>query len=141
MATQAELMAKLSAARTTAIRAKAAMSEYTEKTVETVATIGGGALAGYIESEWPGKEVFGVNMGLAAGALLTVTGIMDWGGKQSVILGAAGEGMLAYEAGRRVANRASSSGVGALGSGASYGRLGGGSPISLDQVMRAIQRA
>jgi hypothetical protein len=83
------------------LRAKA--KEKAEGTVETAAVVGGGALAGYIEASYPDKEVFGVNAGLAAGAVLTVVGLMGYAGKSSHIVGSLGEGMLAYEAGRRVA--------------------------------------
>jgi hypothetical protein len=83
------------------LRAKA--KEKAEETVETAAVIGGGALAGYIEASYPDKEFMGVNAGLAGGAVLTVVGLMGWAGRSSHIVGAAGEGMLAYEAGRRVA--------------------------------------
>lgn len=86
-----------------AIRAKA--REKAEDTVEAAAVIAGGAAAGYIESEWADKDVFGVNIGLIAGGALMVAGMMGWAGRSSHIAGSLGEGMLAYEAGKRVLQR------------------------------------
>lgn len=112
-------------------RLRDTISESVEGTVETAAVIGGGALGGYVQSEYPDKEVMGVNINLAAGAVLTVTGIMGWAGAQSNMVGSVGEGMLAYEAGRRVAERdGASAGIGA--------RLSSGQ-VTPEQILAAIQ--
>jgi hypothetical protein len=87
-------------------RFRSKAKEKAEATVETAAVIGGGALAGYIEATYPDKEIAGINMGLAAGAVLTVVGMLGYAGKSSHIVGSLGEGALAYEAGRRVAAKA-----------------------------------
>jgi hypothetical protein len=78
-----------------------------EEAVDMAATIGGGAAAGYIEANYPNKEFFGVNAGLAGGALAVVVGMMGWAGSQSPAVASVGTGMLAYEAGRRVARNVS----------------------------------
>jgi hypothetical protein len=90
---------------------KAAMARFKEKAkekaesaIETAAVIGGGALAGYVGANYD-TEFMGVNAGLAAGAALTVVGIMGWAGRSSHIVGSLGEGMLAYEVGKRVATQ------------------------------------
>lgn len=112
-------------------RLRESISESVEGTVETAAVIGGGALGGYIQSEYPDKELMGVNINLVAGAALTVTGIMGWAGAQSNMVGSIGEGMLAYEAGRRVADRdAATAGIGQ--------RLASGQ-VTPEEILRAIQ--
>ena len=89
---------------------RAAKSNLTEKyatnakkTAHTAFAIGGGALGGYVQQKWGDKELLGVNAGLAAGSAAAIVGIMGWGGEFSETMGAIGTGMLAYEAGRRVA--------------------------------------
>lgn len=81
---------------------KAKAKEKAEATVETAGVIAGGALSGYLEAKYSDQDLWGINYGLAGGALLTVVGMMQWAGKSSNIVGSVGEGMLAYEAGRRV---------------------------------------
>ena len=89
--------------RTSKLREKA--KESAERTVESAATIGGGALGGYIHAEYGDKEYFGVEAQTVAGAVATIVGIMDLAGKQSSMVGALGEGILAYDLGRRVAEK------------------------------------
>jgi len=87
-----------------------------ERTVHTAAVLGGGALGGYIHAEYGDKEYLGLEAQTAVGAVLAVVGIMDLAGKQSEIVGKLGEGMLAYDFGRRVAEkRGTTAGVGASG--------------------------
>lgn len=77
--------------------------EATERTVGTAVTIGGGALGGYIDGEKPDWEIMGLNANTMVGAGVTVVGLMGWAGKQwSDMMMNLGEGMLAYEAGKRV---------------------------------------
>ena len=78
----------------------------TEEAVDMAATVGGGAAAGYIEGKYPDKEFFGINAGLVVGTVATVAGLMGYAGNQSPAVASFGTGMLAYEAGRRVAKSA-----------------------------------
>jgi len=132
-------------ARATAARYRADAAEYTERTVQTALTVGGGAAAGWVEKEYPGKEILGVNAGLALGGVLTVVGIADVAGKHSAMLGALGEGMLAYEAGRRVKQGAwaASGYANALTGAAGPAQLGAGNGnvVSLDALIRRMQTA
>ena len=76
-----------------------------ERTVHTAAVLGGGALGGYMHAEYGDKEYLGLEAQTAAGAVLAIVGIMELAGKQSEIVGKLGEGMLAYDFGRRVAEK------------------------------------
>ena len=134
---RSEMIEKIDRYAETARRAREKASEFAENSIDSVATIGGGALAGYAErklkkDDGTPRDLFGVKLGQAAGAALTLTGLMGWAGKQSRLVGSVGEGMLAYEAGRAVFNasaKGGSAGVGAR-------QLGGGGAVSARELQQ-----
>jgi len=148
MSSKTEFMQALAKAKDRLAKVKAESNDYAERTVETAMTLGGGAIAGYMQNKYPDKEVLGVNAGLAISAALTIVGITDWAGKQSRALGAVGEGMLAYEVGRRVAQgKWSASGEAQL-VGAAFpllplqltqGAVNAGAPVTIDQLVRSMR--
>lgn len=78
--------------------------------VDTVAVLGGGAVAGFLDGKYPDKKMFGFGLPMAAGAALTLTGYMNWAGKEySQMAQCLGEGILAYEMGKLARDRTSKS--------------------------------
>lgn len=82
--------------------------EAAESTAATIAVFVGGAAGGYIEKKYGSGNTkwFGVDPGLAIGSALTVTGLMGWAGRSSDYIGSVGEGILAFEIGKRVYDKA-----------------------------------
>lgn len=97
------LSEKLAKARNALASTRDKYKDNAAKTAHTAFTIAGGAAGGYVDKKWGDKEVLGVNANLAAGSVAAIVGIMGWGGEFSDTLGSIGTGMLAYEAGKRVA--------------------------------------
>ena len=93
-------------ARMAKVREKA--SVVASKTVGTALVIGGGAGAGYLDGAYPEAELGGINAGLVLGAAGTLVGVANWAGKASPYIGDVGEGMLAYEIGKRVRDKTAS---------------------------------
>jgi predicted transcriptional regulator len=84
---------------------RAKMKEHAEQTVEVAATVGGGAIAGYLGVNYSSWQLAGIDAGMAVGAIATVVGLMGWAGNSSNVIGSLGTGMLAYEAGKKVAEK------------------------------------
>ena len=94
-------------------RTKAALSRVREKTSKvadatagTVATIGGGAVGGYLAANYADKTFLGLPPQTMLGAAATLVGVFGYAGKNSEIVAAFGEGTLAFDVGFRVFNNA-----------------------------------
>lgn len=91
-------------------------AEKTKKVTEFLACVAGGAGAGFLDTKFSDKQVLGLAPGVVGGIGLAALGLTKYGGKLKGPILSAGEGMLAYEAGRMTAEKtaASISGVGAF---------------------------
>ena len=76
----------------------------TKKVTDFLATVGGGAAAGFVDTKFADKQIAGLAPGVIAGVALSGVGLMVKSKFAGPAL-AAGEGMLAYEAGRMTAER------------------------------------
>lgn len=113
-------------------RARAKATDATKKIAGTALVVGGGMVAGYAKGAHPDWELGGIDAGLVAGAAFTVVGLAGWAGKASAYIGDAGEGMLAYELGRKVEDKVKDGG--SLMSGSS------GRPATLADLLEAIKQ-
>ena len=86
-------------------RLKKKSSEMAERTAALVFTVGGGLAAGYLDTEFKGKDLFGVPYSTVAGATATVVGLMGWAGNYSKPAEHFGSGVLACEAYKMLRNK------------------------------------
>ena len=96
-----DALEKLDRAKKAAVSMRDKAEQAAEKSMGTLAIVGGGALGGFLDSRYP--TVWGVDTGWVAGGLLTAVGIFGVAGKHSDLISDAGAGVLAYEVGLRVA--------------------------------------
>jgi len=73
------------------------------------AAVAGGAFGGYLDGAHAEKNVFGLDLGLAVGAGLALVGVAGIGGKVAPMALHFGAGVLAYETGKRVAEKSAES--------------------------------
>jgi hypothetical protein len=129
--TKTEAISAWQRAKQSATRVREKAAAVAQKTVGTALVVGGGAAAGYIDGAYPEAELGGINAGLVLGAAGTIVGLADWAGRASPYIGDVGEGMLAYEIGKRVRDKTAggTSGVGA-----------GGDKATLADLFREVER-
>jgi len=143
MATQEQLLDRLDASERRAIRLRDKAKGAVEEAVNTVATVTGGAAAGFMDARWFDKRPLGLGLPLLTGGALTVVGLMGWAGKQSSLVGALGSGMLTAEAYKAVYSRSreggATSGLGSGHVGQQFSQPAAGA-ATMDDLIRQFQK-
>jgi hypothetical protein len=140
--TYAEALDAVERLQTKAKTLRSAVASRLEETVDIIAILGGGAVAGYIEANWGDKELVGLKYNVILGVGLVALGIFDMFGRQSHLVASVGEGMLAYVLGAKVHElqaSATTSGTAQIGAGAEVRRLAAGR-VDERAIMDAVRQ-
>lgn len=98
----AELETDLEKTKASLSRIREKSSRVADATANTVATVGGGAVGGWMASTYKGKSILGLKAETALGGAATAIGLFGYAGKNSEIVASFGEGVLAFDVGMRV---------------------------------------
>lgn len=151
MASQEQLLDRLDSAERRASRLRDKARTAVEDAVVTVATVSGGAVAGFLDAKYYDTRPLGIGIPLLAGSGLTVIGLMGWAGRQSRFVGAVGSGLLTSEAYKAVYQRSKPNGGGSSGYlGAGYvgqqfapappaAPIATAPPMTMDQLLQNFQ--
>jgi F0F1-type ATP synthase assembly protein I len=142
MATQEQMLAALDRSERRAARLRDQAKTAVEDAVATVATIGGGAVAGFLDARYYDTRPLGMGLPLLTGASATIVGLMGWAGRQSRFVGAVGSGLLTAETYKAVYQRSKPEGSSAgYMTGAAYPQQmqGTAPPMTMEQLIRSFQ--